>query len=285
MTVVAFLGTGAMGAPMARNLASTGHDVRAWNRTRERAEGLGTTVVETPAEATKGADVLVTMLSDGPTTVDAVDGALNPGLVWAQMGTIGIDWTHRCAELAAAAGAELVDAPVIGSTPAAVAGELIVFASGDDAAIDRAEPVFSAVAKETLRLGDVGASSRMKLVFNYWALGLTALSAEVLALAEALDVGGERFLKLIEGGFADSTYAQMKGKKMLTEDWSPLFKLALGRKDVALALDAADLAGVDLTVAAAVLETMDRAIARGYGEGDTAAVIQATARAPERLPS
>jgi 3-hydroxyisobutyrate dehydrogenase len=273
---VAFLGTGAMGAPMARNLASAGHDVRAWNRTRERAEGLGATVLDTPAEATEGAEVLVTILSDGPVTVEAVDGALRPGLLWAQMGTIGIDWTQRCVELAAAAGAELVDAPVIGSTPAADAGELIVFASGSDAAIDRLEPVFSVVAKETMRLGELGASSRLKLVFNYWALGLTALTAEVLALADGLGVGGERFLKLIEGGFADSTYAQMKGKKMVTEDWSPLFKLALGRKDVALAIDAARAVGVDLTVASAVVEAMDRAIERGYGDGDTAALIQAT---------
>jgi 3-hydroxyisobutyrate dehydrogenase len=273
---VAFLGTGAMGAPMARNLAAAGHDVRLWNRTADRAEGLGGVVCATPTEATEGADVLVTMLSDGPTTVEAVGGALRPGLLWAQMGTIGIDWTRGCAELAAGAGAELVDAPVIGSIPAAEAGELIVFASGDDSAIDRAEPVFSVVAKETLRLGELGASSRTKLVFNYWGLGLTALTAEVLALADGLGVGGERFLKLIEGGFADSTYAQMKGRKMVTDDWSPLFKLALGRKDVALALEAADAAGLDLTVAAAVVETMDRAIARGYGEGDTAAVIQGT---------
>jgi 3-hydroxyisobutyrate dehydrogenase len=217
------------------------------------------------------------MLSDGPTTVESVDGALHLGLLWVQMGTIGVDWTQSCAELAASAGAELVDAPVIGSTPAADAGELIVFASGDDSAVDRAEPVFSVVAKETLRVGELGASSRMKLVFNYWALGLTALTAEVLALADALGVGGERFLKLIEGGFADSTYAQMKGKKMVTEDWSPLFKLALGRKDAALALDAAAVEGLDLTVAAAVIEVMDRAIARGYGDSDTAAVIQGTA--------
>jgi len=276
MARVAFLGTGAMGAPMARNLVAAGHDVRVWNRTAERAEGLGGVVCATPAEATEGAEILVTMLSDGPATIEAVDGALRPGLLWAQMGTVGIDWTQRCSELAAAAGAELLDAPVIGSTPAADAGELIVFASGDTAAIDRAEPVFSVVAKETLRLGELGAGSRLKLVFNYWVLGLTALSGEVLALAEGLGVGGESFLKLIEGGFADSTYAQMKGKKMLTQDWSPMFKLALGRKDVALAIDAATDAGLELTVAAAVVETMDRAIERGYGDGDTAAVITAT---------
>jgi 3-hydroxyisobutyrate dehydrogenase len=273
---IAFLGTGAMGAPMARNLAAAGHEVRAWNRTKARAEGLGAVVCTTPAEAIEGAEIVVTMLADGPSTAAAIDRVLAPGSVWAQMGTVGIEWTERLAELASAADVDFLDAPVIGSTPAANAGELVVFASGPDDTIARAEPVFSVVAKETHRLGEIGAATRLKLVFNYWVLGLTALTGEVLALAEGLDVGGERFLQLIEGGFADSVYAQMKGKKMLTRDWSPLFKLALGRKDVALVLDAAAGAGVDMTVAHAVLEEMDRAIARGYGDGDTASVIEAT---------
>lgn len=275
MTRVAFLGTGAMGAPMARNLAAAGHDVRAWNRTRERAEGLGATVCDTPQSAAEGAEVLVTMLSDGPATGEAVDGTLRPGLLWAQMGTVGVDWTERLAGLATAAGADFVDAPVIGSTPAAVSGELIVFAAGADEAIDRGGPVFSNVAKETIRLGEVGAATRLKLVFNYWVLGLTALTGEVLALADGLGAGGERFLKLIEGGFADSVYAQMKGKKMLTGDLSPLFKLAHGYKDVVLVLEAAAAAGLDLEVGVAVREEMKRAIDRGYGELDTAAVIEA----------
>ena len=106
-------------------------------------------------------------------------------------------------------------------------------------------------------------------------LGLTALTGEVLALADGLGAGGERFLKLIEGGFADSVYAQMKGKKMLTSDWSPLFKLALGHKDLALVIEAAGAAGLELGVAEAILVEMDSAIGRGYGDADTAAVIEA----------
>ena len=92
MTRVAFLGTGAMGAPMARNLGAAGHEVRVWNRTRERAEGLGAAVCASSADAVDGVDVLVTMLSDGPTTGEAVSGTLRPGLLWAQMGTVGIEW-------------------------------------------------------------------------------------------------------------------------------------------------------------------------------------------------
>jgi 3-hydroxyisobutyrate dehydrogenase len=263
---------------MARNLATAGHDVRVWDRTRNRAEGLGATVCETPAEATSDAEIVVAMLSDGPTTHVTLEGALHPGQLCIQMGTVGLDWTERLAAQAHTAAADFLDAPVIGSSPAADAGELVVFASGDDAALDRAQPVFDVVAKHTHRLGQLGAGSRLKLVFNFWALGLTGLTAEVLTLAEELDVGGASFLKLIEGGFADSVYAQMKGKKMLEGDWSPLFKLVLGRKDLALVLDAAGGAGVDLTVARAVLAEMDDAIAAGFGDADTAAVINGVRR-------
>jgi 3-hydroxyisobutyrate dehydrogenase len=277
VTCVAFLGTGAMGAPMARNLAAAGHEVRAWNRTAERAEGLGAVVCPTPADATETADMLVTMLADGPATETAVADALRPGMLWVQMATVGVAWTDRLAATADAAHVDYLDAPVIGSTPAADAGELIVFASGPEAAINRAAPVLDVVAKETLRLGELGAASRLKLVFNYWVLALTAVTAETLTLADALGAGGEEFLKLIEGGFADSVYAQAKGKKMLTGDLSPLFKLELGRKDLALVLDAAAQAGIELPVARAALTEMDEAIARGHGDSDTAAVIAAFA--------
>ena len=279
MTVLAFLGTGAMGAPMARNAARAGLTVRAWNRTRAKAEPLAALGVEVPgtaAEATEGADVVVTMLSDGPATLAAVDGALRQGQVWAQMGTVGVAWTDRLAELAAQAGVAFVDAPVLGSLPAAESGDLVVLASGPDGAIDRISAFFGAVGRETKRLGAAGNGTRVKLVFNYWALGLTALTGEVVALADALGPGGARFLELIEGGFADAPYAQLKGKKMVSGDLSPMFRLALGHKDVGLALEAGAAAALELTVAEAVLEEMGRAIARGYGDSDTAAVIEAT---------
>jgi 3-hydroxyisobutyrate dehydrogenase len=279
--VVAFLGTGAMGAPMARNIAAAGHDVRAWNRTPARAEAIAgerLTAWTSASEAAAGADVLVTMLADGAATAEATGGALREGLVWAQMGTVGLEWNERLAEQAASAGASFVDAPVLGSLPAAESAELIVLASGPDAAIDAAQPVFDAIGTETHRLGDVGAGTRMKLVFNYWVLVLTALTGETVALADGLGAGGGRFLELIAGRLPDSAYAQMKGKKMVTGDLSPMFRLVLGRKDVALALEAARDAQLDLAVGDAVLAEMDLAIRRGYGDADTAAVIEATRR-------
>jgi 3-hydroxyisobutyrate dehydrogenase len=276
---VAFLGTGAMGLPMARNIARAGHAVRAWNRTRERAEPLaadGVVVCDTPAEAADGADALVTMLTDGPVVAESVDGILRPGVLWLQTSTVGVEWHERLAEAAAEAGAILVDAPVIGSVQPAEAGELTVLASGPDDAIDRLEPVLDAIGSSTLRLGPAGAGTRMKLVFNFWILAVTATAGETIALAEALGVGGDRFLELIAGGFADAGYAQRKGPLMLKRDYTPSFRLGLGRKDAALALEAGRAEGLDLRLAEALVAAMDVAIERGHADSDIAAVHEAT---------
>jgi 3-hydroxyisobutyrate dehydrogenase len=276
---VAVLGTGAMGAPMARNLARGGHDVLAWNRTRERAEPLaadGVTIADSPAEAVEGAEALVTMLTDGPAVAETVADVLRPGLLWLQTSTVGVEWHERLAAAAAAAGAVLVDAPVIGSVQPAEAGELTVLASGPDDAIDRLQPVLDAVGSTTHRLGPAGQGTRTKLVFNFWILSVTAVTGETLALAEALGAGGGRFLELIEGTFADAGYAQRKGPLMLRRDYAPSFKLGLGRKDAALALEAGRAEGLDLRLAPALVEAMDAALERGYADADIAAVHEST---------
>src|SRR5262249_1687516 len=115
---IAVLGTGLMGAPIARRLAGAGHDVRAWNRTAAKAEGLGAPGAATPAEAVDGAEFLVTMLADGPTVAEVVEGALSsaaPAAVWAQTSTVGIEWAKKLATLAGEHGPVYVDAPVLGT--------------------------------------------------------------------------------------------------------------------------------------------------------------------------
>src|SRR5438132_13130263 len=124
---IAVLGTGTMGGPIARNLAAAGHEVRAWNRTRERAEGLGAEVGETPAEATAGAEAVITILADGP-AVEAVVPELDPAVLWIQMSTVGVDETARFG----GRHPRLLDAPVLGSKPQAESGELLVLAAGRD---------------------------------------------------------------------------------------------------------------------------------------------------------
>src|SRR3954466_9232151 len=136
MRTIALLGAGGtMGRPMASNLAGAGFEVHAWNRTREAAEPLteqGVRVFDSAAEASEGADAVLTMLSDADAVVSSVEGALPADALWLQMSTIGIEGTERCAEIAERAGAALVDAPVLGTKAPAEKGELVVLASGPE---------------------------------------------------------------------------------------------------------------------------------------------------------
>ena len=274
--VVAVLGTGIMGAPMARNIAAAGHDVRAWNRSRERAEPLasdGVTVCDTPAEAVADAGIVVTMLSDGAAVEAVVDGLTFPqGAVWAQMSTIGIEATER---LRAAAQVPFVDAPVLGTRAPAEQGQLTVIASGEGR--DRCSPVFDAVGARTVDLGDeAGASTRMKLVLNAWLLALIEGLGESVALAEGLGVDPAAFLDIIDGGPLGPPYAKMKGTMMIERSYEPSFSLSLAAKDARLALDAAAGAGLELPALEAIRTQLEKGVERGHGDDDMAAAVEAS---------
>ena len=284
-TTVAVLGTGIMGAAMARNLLSAGMEVRVWNRSREKAEPLaedGAKVTDTPAEAAEGADFLITMLSDAGAVEEAVGGNVLPALaeggVWLQMSTVGTEGSGRLERLAAERGVAYVDAPVLGTKQPAEQGALIVLASGPEEVRERSQPVFDAVGSKTLWLGPAGAGSRLKLVVNNWIVGLVGVLAETIALAEATGVDPARLLEVIEGGPLGLPYAQIKGKMMIEEEFPTSFSLRLARKDAALVLDAAEKEGLRLAVAEAVAARFDEALDAGHGEEDVAAVYHSARR-------
>jgi 3-hydroxyisobutyrate dehydrogenase len=268
---IALLGTGIMGAPMARNLAQAGHDVRVWNRTRSKAEAIaGVTVADAPAEAVAGAEVVVTMLSDGG-AVEAVweqaAGAVGDGAIWWQCSTVGIEATER---LNAAATVPYVDAPVLGTKQPAEEGELTVLASGPAHAVERLAPLFDAVAAKTIRLGEAGEGTRAKLVLNHWVLSLTAATAETIRLARDLGVDPQLFLDTVAGAPMDSPYAQMKGKLILADEVCDAvsFPLRLAHKDARLVVEA----GAKGKLAPAIEELFAAAGEAGRGDCDMAAI-------------
>jgi 3-hydroxyisobutyrate dehydrogenase len=276
---VAVLGTGIMGAPMARNLARAGHEVRAYNRTRDKAQPLaadGIAVVDTPTEAVVGADVVLTMLSDADAVLAVAEQLPAGDAIWWQASTIGIEGIERCAVLAAGRGLTLVDGPVAGTRQPAEQGQLTVFAAGPEPALDTLAPLFDAVGSATLRLGEVGAGTRMKLVFNHWLIGLVETLAETIALAEAIDVDPRQFLDAVSKSPLGAPYAAVKGPAMVERSFEPSFPLSLAEKDAGLVLEAAERHGLDLGVVAVARERMQRAIERGHGDDDMAAVIRGT---------
>ncbi len=279
---IAVLGTGRMGRPIAHNLLAAGFRVSVWNRTAERAEPLaaeGARLASTPAEATAGADVVLTMLTDGNAVGNAMighDGALaslRHGSVWIQMATIGEDWTERLASLVAGHGVEFVDAPVSGSDGPARAGELLVLASGPDEVRARVQPVFDAIGNKTLWLGPAGNGSRMKLVLNNWLASQVEAVAETIALTEALGVDPQLFVDTIDEGPLGSPYAVAKARAMLAGEFTPGFALGLANKDVGLALDAAREQHLELPVTQALVPRWQAAIADGHADDDVSVVI------------
>lgn len=276
MTTVAVLGTGTMGEPIARNLLRAGFDVRVWNRTREKAEQLaadGATVFDAAAEATRGAELVLTILADADSTAETVEKLeFDGGAVWVQSATTGVDGAERLAELAREKGVEFVDAPVLGTRKPAEDAKLVVLASGPDDALERAQPLFNAIGQETRRLGPAPNGSKLKMVTNLWLLAVTEGAAEAIALAEGLGLDPREFLATMKGSQIDTPYLHLKGEAMLERRLAPSFKLKHAEKDASLVLEAAQRAGVDVRVARAVREAFERGIELGHGDEDMAAV-------------
>jgi 3-hydroxyisobutyrate dehydrogenase len=274
MATIAALGTGVMGAPMARNLARAGNEVRAWNRSIEKAAALrddGVDVRDDPASAAAGADVVLTMLSDADAVLEVAQAAnLAEGQIWWQASTIGIDGIERAAALAADQGAALVDAPVLGTRLPAEEGKLVVLASGPDDALDALAPLFDAVGQRTVRVGPAGTATRLKLAVNSWVLAVTQGTAETLALAEALGLDPALIFEAVDGGGLDLPYFRMKGKLMLDDDFPASFALSMAAKDARLVAESAESAGVDAPVARAIAERFAEGVAAGYGDEDMA---------------
>ncbi|WP_433870093.1 NAD(P)-dependent oxidoreductase [Saccharopolyspora sp. CA-218241] len=281
MTTVAFLGTGAMGAPMVRNLLRAGFTVRVWNRTRTKAEALaedGAVVADSPSEAARDADVLVTMLIDGEATAGAgreAVGALGDEALWLQMGTIGVRGMAQVVPVAS--GVHLVDAPVLGTVRPAEQGTLTVLAAAPEAVRDRARQVFDALGRTMWVGADAAgaAGTRLKLATNAWVLALTNAVGESMALADSLGVDPRDFLEALDGTPTDSPYAHLKGTAILDGDYAPSFTVRGAFKDATLI---AEVTGgpLRLDVAEACRERFRRAVEAGHGDEDMAAAYFAS---------
>lgn len=273
-----------MGAPMAANLArADGVRVRVWNRTRSKAEPLaaqGAEVCDTPAQAVRGADVVLTMLYDGPTVASAMEAA-SPGLradaVWLQCTTVGVAGLEPLRELARQWGLTLVDAPVLGTRQPAQQGQLVVLAAGPSGVRGRLEPVLSAIGSRTRWVAEEpGAATRLKLVCNSWVLTVTHGVAEALALARGLEVDPADFLDAVAGGALDMGYLRAKATLLESGDLTPSFAVDTALKDAGLIVGAAQEAGVRLDLAEAGRERFARASQLGYGAEDMAASYHAS---------
>jgi 3-hydroxyisobutyrate dehydrogenase len=282
---VAVLGAGGtMGQPMARHIAHAGISVRAWNRSTDKASPLGeegATVCESPEQAADGADVLLTMLADTDAVLDSASGALErleADAIWLQMSTLGEAGTEKCAELARERGVAFIDAPVLGTKQPAEDGKLVVLASGPRDLEERVRPIFDAVGQKTMWVGEAGTGTKLKVVCNSWVLAVTEATAELIALAQALEIDPSLVFDAVEGGALDLPYLRMKGKAILEGNFEPMFRLKLAAKDAGLVEDSARSHGVKVPLFSVIREQMSRA-AEEHGDEDMAATYFACAPA------
>jgi len=275
---VAFLGLGIMGHAMATNLAKAGHEVTVWNRTAgKQVEGARTAT--TPAEAAQGAEVVWLCVSDtdavdsvlfGP---DGVHQSLEPGMIIADSSTISPSATLKFAERMKASGVAYVDAPMTGSKIGAQNGSLVFIVGGDEADIERLNPLFAAMGKKIFRMGETSKGQATKLAMNLQIALIFEGFAEALTLATKLGVDAGKLLSLIEATMVRSGVIDYKGPFVLARDFSPNFPLRLMHKDIRLTLEAAKEARVKLPALETVEEIYEMATEDGHKDLDYAATL------------
>jgi 2-hydroxy-3-oxopropionate reductase len=279
---IAFLGIGLMGLPMARRLCEAGHEVHAWNRTRDKAEGLaafGATVHDDARAAVAQAALVVSMLENGPVTQavlfepgSGAARAMAPGTLWVDMASIRPAEARDHAARLAALGVTHLDAPVSGGTGGAQAGTLAIMAGGDAADFERAQPVFAALGRAT-HVGPHGAGQLAKLA-NQMIVGVTiGVVAEALLLCEKGGADMARVKEAITGGFADSRILQFHGQRMVERDFAPRARMSVQLKDLRNALATAAEIGFDAPITALFESLYADGIAHGLTDLDHAGLF------------
>lgn len=275
---VAFLGLGIMGQSMAANLAKAGHEVGVWNRTPGK-EVEGAELFKTPADAARRREVVWMCVSDtnaveqvlfGPYGVESV---LEQGTIVVDSSTISPSATLQFAERVRAKGADYVDAPVTGSKIAAASGQLIFIVGGSDESVERLGPLFAAMGKKVLRLGETGKGQACKLGGNLMISLIYEGLAEAFTLTSKLGVDRERFVDFVNNTMVRSGVSDYKIPFILKHDWTPNFPLRLMHKDIHLMLDAAREHRVKLPGLETVQDIYEIATEEGQADLDYASTL------------
>jgi len=277
---IAFLGTGLMGAPMARRLLRSGFAVTVWNRNRAKAQDLvrdGAVVADTPAEAVRRASVVLTMLTDGKAVEDVLfkqgaAEALDAGAVVIDSSSISPDAAREHALKLAERGISHLDAPVSGGVVGATAGTLAIMAGGDAALIDELADVFAPLGRVT-HVGPSGCGQLAKLG-NQQIVAITiGAVAEAMLLVEAGGGSREAFRRAIRGGFAESRILDVHGQRMVDRDFGTAGPSKLQLKDLNNIIATAGSLALTLPLTEAVRAEFAEFVEHGGGETDHSGLL------------
>ena len=277
---IAFLGTGLMGAPMCQNLLSAGLPLTVWNRSLAKAEPLakrGAVVADSPQSAAADADVVITMLSDGP-AVSAVmfeqgaADAIREGVTHIDMSSIGADEAIEHAKRHAERGVRYLDSPVSGGTRGASAGELAIMAGGDAETFAAMQPVFAALGQAT-HVGPNGCGQLAKLANQIIVAITIGAVSEALILAGGGGADRAKVREALQGGFASSRILTEHGQRMVDRAFEPGGPAKFQLKDLHNALSAADRLDLELPITKLLHGLFDAMVQSGKGDMDHSGLL------------
>jgi 3-hydroxyisobutyrate dehydrogenase-like beta-hydroxyacid dehydrogenase len=285
---IGFLGAGNMGEPMARNLLRAGHQLRVFNQTRTRAAALeeaGAMAVSSVSEAVSGADVLITMLANDDAVRETLLGtsaaidALGGDAIHISMSTISVRLSKELAREHARRGQSFVAAPVLGRPDAAAEKRLWIIAGGARATIDRCMPIFDALGRGVSVVGEQPWQANVaKIAVNFTLAAALEAIGEATALIRKSDVEPRVFIEVLNALFRSPVYENY-GRMIADRTFEPAgFRLALGLKDVGLALDASRDAAVPMPMAGVMRDQFLSAVAHGLEDADWSAISEIAAR-------
>jgi 3-hydroxyisobutyrate dehydrogenase len=282
-TKIALLGLGLMGSGMAGRLLDAGYPLTIWNRTPDKTKAFvdrGAKVAKSPRQAVAGATLVISMLADVVVCRDvwlgrgeALLGAA-PGAILVESSTVTVEWIHELDRAAKEHGCELVDAPVTGSKPQAMAGQLLFLAGGSPAAVEAITPALKAMGRDVVHVGPVGSGARLKLINNFLSGSQVAALAEALSLIERSGLDTQKSLGVLTEGAPGSPLVKLLSGRMVARQYEPNFLLRLMAKDLRYAVAEAELQALDLDMGRAALRVFEHAIAAGQGEEDMSAVVE-----------
>jgi 3-hydroxyisobutyrate dehydrogenase len=282
-TKIALLGLGLMGSGMAGRLLDAGYPLTIWNRTPDKTQAFanrGAKVAKSPRQAVAGATLVISMLADVVVCRDvwlgrgeALQGA-SPGAILVESSTVTVEWVHELDRAAKEHGCELVDAPVTGSKPQAMAGQLLFLAGGSPGAVESITPALKAMGRDVVHVGPVGSGARLKLINNFLSGSQVAALAEALSLIERSGLDVQKSLGVLTEGAPGSPLVKLLSGRMVGRQYEPNFLLRLMAKDLRYAVAEAELQALDLDMGRAALRVFEHAITAGQGEDDMSAVVE-----------
>ncbi|MCH1641157.1 NAD(P)-dependent oxidoreductase [Paenibacillus timonensis] len=283
MKKIGFIGLGTMGAPMASNLLKAGYPVTVFNRTASKAAPLaeqGAAVASSPKEAAAGADAVITMVSNDESIVEVYEGTegllagIRPGTTVIDCSTISPALVKRLASQIAELGGAFLDAPVTGSSPAAIDGTLVFMVGGSTDALTQVMDLFDIMGKKVLHMGDNGSGAVAKLAHNT-IVGINNLAlAEGFAIASKSGLPADRFLELVQLGSAGSKAAELKGRKIIEHDFTNQFSLALMLKDLKLASALTDGSSIPAPMLSLAKSLFQAGQTQGFGDEDLSSIVK-----------